>query len=173
MVETERFPKLNPEDYAGKFEAWREVVDRMHSGSVFTSNPKPAWSPLRVPLSEARVALVTTAGAHLKTQEPFDLRDERGDWTWRRIPGGTQTQGIAVSHEHYDTGPANEDPNVVLPLDALRALVGAGMVGSESPLHAGMMGWIPNGKPLVEETAPEVAAELVRAGVDAAVLTPG
>lgn len=170
MTETKR---LRKSDLVAKFEAWREVVDKMHANSVFTTNESAAFSPLVKPLNEARIALVTTAGAHLRSQPAFDLTDESGDWSWRRIPGDVDVADIAVSHAHYDTTDANDDPNVVFPIDALRSLVAGGEVGEVSPLHAGLMGWIPDGTPLREKTAPEVAAALAESGADAVVLTPG
>jgi D-proline reductase (dithiol) PrdB len=47
------------------------------------------WTPLRKPLSECTVALVTTAGVHLKGQKPFDMSDPDGDPSFREIPGNT------------------------------------------------------------------------------------
>ena len=47
-------------------------------------DPVP-WSPLRRPLQDARVALVTTAGLSLPAQEPFDNEVRGGDWTFREI----------------------------------------------------------------------------------------
>lgn len=165
--------RLTKDAYKTKFEAWRAVVDKMHANSVFTTNASAAFTAMSKPLRESTVALVTTAGVHLTTQTPFDLRDERGDWSWRAIPGDVDVRDIVVSHEHYDTSDANSDPNVVFPIDALRALARAGMVGEVSRLHAGLMGWIPDGAPLRDETAPAVAEALREAGVDAVVLTPG
>lgn len=165
--------RLSKDDYEAKFKAWRAVVDKMHVNSVFTTNESPAFTPLPKPLNECTVALVTTAGVHLASQTPFDLRDEHGDWTWRAIPGDVDVRDIVVSHEHYDTSDANSDPNVVFPIDALRTLARDGMVGGVSTLHAGLMGWIPDGTPLRDETAPEVARALREAGADAVVLTPG
>ena len=40
------------------------------------------FAPLRKPLSEAKVALVTTAGLHLRGDRPFDS----GDQSYRVIP---------------------------------------------------------------------------------------
>jgi D-proline reductase (dithiol) PrdB len=165
--------RLHPEDYEEKFESWRAVVAGMHANSVFTGNREPAWTPAEKPLRESRVALLTTAGAHLRSQAAFDLADEHGDWSYRIIPGDTDVRDIAVSHAHYDTTSANEDPNVVLPLDALRTLVEQGKVGAASPVHIGMMVWVPDGRPLQEQTGPAVAAVLEEAGVDYCVLTPG
>ena len=49
------------------------------------------WTPLTKPLSECKVALVSSAGIHLKTDETFDYDRERrqptwGDPTHREIP---------------------------------------------------------------------------------------
>lgn len=167
------FKRLDPEDYREAFQSWRDVVAGMHAHTVFTSNPEPAWTPFSTPLPEARVALLTTAGVHLRSQEPFDLDDEHGDWSYREIPGDVELADLQVTHSHYDTTAANEDPNVVFPLRALRTLVERGEVGEVSPLHIGMMGFIPDGTPLVEETAPRVAQALEDADVDYCVMTPG
>lgn len=165
--------RLTKDDYKRKFEAWRQVVDKMHANSVFTANKSAAFTELSKPLSECRVALVSTAGVHLKSQTPFDLTDLHGDWSWRPIPGDVDARDLMVSHIHYDTTDANADPNVVFPIDALRWLANEGAVGEVSPLHAGLMGWIPDGTPLKKQTAPEVAIALRGADVDAVVLTPG
>jgi D-proline reductase (dithiol) PrdB len=165
--------RLTKADYRQKFTAWREVVDKMHANSVFTTNDSAAFTELLKPLSECRVAFVSTAGVRLKSQPPFDLENERGDWSWRRIPGDVDARNLIVTHAHYDTTDANEDPNVVFPIDALRSLAQDGTVGGVSALHAGLMGWIPDGAPLQEQTAPEVAHALKDADVDAVVLTPG
>lgn len=165
--------RLDPATFEGAFTDWRARVDKMHANTRFTPNPDAAWSPVTKPVSRSRVALVTTAGAHLRSQPAFDLADEHGDASYRLLPGDTDVADLAVSHAHYDTADANADPNVVLPLDALRGLVTDGVVGEASPIHVGMMGWVPDGAVLRDETAPEVARLLVDAEVDACVLTPG
>ncbi|MBW2149383.1 MAG: hypothetical protein JRI22_20490 [Deltaproteobacteria bacterium] len=42
----------------------------------FASSP---WLPVEGTTGDLRVALITTAGVHLKTQRPFDMADRRGD----------------------------------------------------------------------------------------------
>lgn len=156
-----------------KFERWRGIVDRMHSATRFTPNDQVSWTPLAKPVSECTVALVTTAGVHLKTQRPYDLMNELGDPSFRHIPGTVQIDQLAVSHSHYDTTDANSDPNVVFPIDRLRELEAEGMVGRVANRHIGMMGWNPDGRRVKEETAPEIARVLREDGVDVAILTPG
>ncbi|MDH5678925.1 MAG: glycine/betaine/sarcosine/D-proline family reductase selenoprotein B, partial [Nitrospinota bacterium] len=39
------------------------------------------WAPFDKPLSQARIALLTTAGVHMRADTPFDMQDSTGDPT--------------------------------------------------------------------------------------------
>ena len=52
---------------------------------VFDDTP---WARFEGSLNEAKVAIVTTAGVHLKGDRPFDMQDPEGDATVRVIPSG-------------------------------------------------------------------------------------
>ena len=164
---------LNPADLEAKFQQWRGIVDKMHANTRFTPNDRLSWTPLRTPLAQAVVALVSTGGVHRKDQPPYDLMDQHGDWSFREIGGDVAVADLMVSHSHYDTTDANADPNVVFPIDRLRELAAEGTIGSVSPLHIGMMGWNPDGARVRDETAPAVATKLREASVDVVILTPG
>jgi D-proline reductase (dithiol) PrdB len=60
---------------------------------------------------------------------------------------------------------------VVFPIDRLRELAADGRIGGVAPTHYSF-GWIRDVRPLVAETAPAVARELIAARVGAVVLTP-
>jgi D-proline reductase (dithiol) PrdB len=160
-------------DLEERFRRWLKLTSEMHDNANFTANATLAWAHMLKPLSECRVALVTTAGAHLRSQPPHDLLNSLGDPSFREIPGSTRAEDIAVDHTHYDTSDANADPNCVMPVDRLRELVEAGVVGAVAPLHYGFMGFIPDGRLLRDTTAPIVAEQLQRQRVDAVLLTPG
>lgn len=160
-------------DREERFQRWVKLTLEMHDNTRFTPNDHIAWAPMTKPLAECTVALVTTAGAHLKTQPAFDLLDPHGDTSYREIPGDTPASALAVSHSHYDTTDANADPNCVFPIDRLHELAAAGMVGGVAPLNFGFMGFIPDGRMLRDSTAPVVAEALRAEGADAVVLTPG
>ena len=123
----------------------------------------------RRPLSESRLALVTTGGVHLPEQERFDIDDPLGDCSYREIP--SDAYALTWTHAYYrpDEG---SDLDAVFPLQTLRGLVEAGLVGELGPRHFSFMGAIHDPTPLVEETAPEVARKLVEDGADAVLLTP-
>jgi D-proline reductase (dithiol) PrdB len=132
------------------------------------------WAPLKTPLAETVVALVTTAGVHLKSQPPFDMADPDGDPTFRVIPSDSKRDALVITHKYYDHSAADKDLNVVLPLDRLRELKQEGAIGGIAPHVYGFMGHVdgPHLQTLTSETAPQVARRLKGDGAEAVVLTP-
>jgi D-proline reductase (dithiol) PrdB len=124
---------------------------------------------LELPLAQARVALVATAGTHLPDQPRFDL-GRSGDSSYREIP--TNSDELRFSHVGYDTSRAHEDPDVVFPLSLLRRLAAEGEVGEPAARAFSFMGYIPEPEPLLRKTGPEVAAKLVADAVDLVLLVP-
>jgi D-proline reductase (dithiol) PrdB len=132
------------------------------------------WAPLRAPLAETVVALVTTAGVHLATDPPFDMEDPQGDPSFRVVPADAPRASVTITHKYYDHSAADRDLNVVLPVDRLRELRDEGRVGGIAPRIYSFMGHVDGVhlSTLIERTAPEVAARLVADGAGAAFLTP-
>ena len=156
-----------------RFADWLRRIDAMHVGARHLANDSTAFAPLRRPLAEARVGLLTTAGAHVHGDEPFDVDDPAGDPGFRAIPDTVDLAELRFAHAHYDTSRAEEDPNVVLPLGPLHELVREGVVGSSAPVHVGTMGFNPDPQRLVDATAPAIVEVFEGAGVDVVVLSPG
>ena len=127
-------------------------------------------TPLRVPLSECRVALITTAGFFLDGQAPF----EGGDCSYREIPNAIETQALINGHKSaaYDERGLETDPNLAFPLDRFKELETAGKIGSLNHRHFSFMGSITKPDALIEKTAPEVGQMLKSDSVDVAFLTP-
>jgi len=121
------------------------------------------------PLEECRLALVTTGGVHLPEQPRFDIDDPLGDCSYREIPADAAQ--LTWTHAYYrpDEG---ADLDAVFPLWTIRELAAEGVVGELNRRHFAFMGAIHDPGPLIDETAPEVAAKLADDGVDAALLTP-
>ena len=96
------------------------------------------WSPgarLKKPLSEARVALVTTAGFYLPGQTPFDQSFRHNDCSYREIPWGTRVDSLQIgqSSDAFDHSGIEADRNLTLPLDRLSELIEAGDGRRSSP----------------------------------------
>jgi D-proline reductase (dithiol) PrdB len=135
-----------------------------NKGSIpFTNFTKPA--------NESVVALITTAGVHLKSQPVFDV--DAGDPTVRLIPGATEDKDLMISHTHFDRSDADQDINCVFPLARLRELAAEGIIKEVAANHYGLMGYIPNTAPLLEESIPFIVQQLQNDQVDAVILNPG
>lgn len=129
---------------------------------------------LTKPLSECKFALVTTAGLRLSDDTPFDRSIRFGDTSYRELPNDAETQELIEDHRSstFDHLGIAADKNLALPLDRFRELKDRGVIGSLNARHFSFMGSIIGPRPLINESAPEVAAKLKSDGVDAVFLTP-
>ena len=136
-------------------------------------DPVPC-AALRVPLAEARVALVTSAGLVPPGAPPFDDGVRGGDWSYRVIEGATDPPTLGEFHRSaaFDHRGIAADRNLALPLDRLRELAAAGEIGAVAPRHLSFMGSITAPGRLIKRSAPEAAEMLVRDAVDVALLVP-
>jgi D-proline reductase (dithiol) PrdB len=135
------------------------------------------WRPgdrLEKPLSQARVALITTAGFYLPDQQPFQQSFRHDDCSFRVIPWGTPTEMLLIgqSSDAFDHTGIEADRNLALPLDRLRELVDDGIVGEGAPRHFSFMGSIIAPARLISESGPEIARLLGDDKVDAVFLAP-
>ena len=135
------------------------------------------WRPASVltkPLSEARIALITTAGFYLPSQQPFDQSFRHDDCSYREIPSGTPTSILQIgqSSDAFDHSGIEADRNLTLPLDRLQELIDASIVGQSAPRHFSIMGSIIAPAKLISESGPEIARKLVDDRVDGVLLAP-
>jgi D-proline reductase (dithiol) PrdB len=132
------------------------------------------FTPFDGELKRATVAIVTAGGVHLREQEPFNIADELGDLGFRIIPPDADSSELMVTHHHYDHSDADQDINVVFPLDVLRDLKAEGLIGDLARKHVGYMGYTMQLKAMYEGTAPQIANEIDRGSrADVVVLTGG
>lgn len=138
-----------------------------------TVDPVP-WTPLRKPLSECRLALVSSAGFVAPGQEPFSPSVKGGDSSFREIPADADVATLAEHHKSrsFDHAGVQRDPNLGLPIDRLRELAASGRVGLVNHRHISFMGSITAPGRLMRDFAPEAARRLVADDVDAVLLVP-
>jgi D-proline reductase (dithiol) PrdB len=125
---------------------------------------------LNKPLSQVRLALVTTAGLHLREDSPFTP----GDQTFRIIPSMSSAKDIIQSHNSigFDRTAIYRDLNISFPVDRVKELMERKVIGSTTANYYSFMGAQTNPKRILEETGPSVARLLLEDGADAAILTP-
>ncbi len=130
--------------------------------------------PLRRPLAQCRLALVSSAGFVLPGQVPFNVSMPGGDPSFREIPSDVDVRTLIDTHrsETFDHAGLREDPNVAFPIDRVRELAEKGRIGPVNRRHLSFMGSITAPGRLMRQTAPEAARCLVADGVDVALLIP-
>ena len=127
----------------------------------------PVQPVVAPPLSEATVAIVTTA-ALARAGEPWT------DQTHEYRLFDREAEGLLMAHNstNFDRSGFALDRNVVYPLDRLAEMEAEGALGRVAPRHASFMGSTFELSAFVLDTGPKLAAELRGDGVDVALLTP-
>ena len=132
------------------------------------------WAPLGMPLAEARVAIVTTGGVHLRDDRPFNRDLPGGESSYRIIPSDADPADIVQSHFSigFDRTAIYRDLNITYPADRMRELAARGVIGGVAPNHYSFMGALRDCTAIAEQTGPEVARRLKDEGVNLVFLTP-
>ena len=129
----------------------------------------PVWTTPNKPVSQMRVALITTAGLHYRDDPAFEFADA----TCRPIDGQEDPDDLVMSHSsvNFDKTGFAEDVNLVFPLGRFRELLAQRVIGSLADVHYSFMGagLLPSA---YEKSASQVAGLLKQDKVDAVFLTP-
>ncbi len=155
-----RFPSL-AQRFITAYEPWQ------------SGEPTP-WAKVTKPLSQSKLAIVTTSGVHHSDQNPFDMQDSEGDPSFRVIDGPTILDGYKITHDYYDHSDAEKDINIIFPIERLQELQREGVVGELAQKHYSFMGHI-DGRhiaTLIGQSAKQVVDKLRQDAVDIVLLTP-
>ena len=145
---------------------------------AFEAPASMPWTPLAKPLSESRIALVTTAGLNVRGVEPpFDYEREQrepqwGDPSYRTLPRDVRQDQVQTGHLHINNADIDRDFNVAIPISRMLELEAAGVVGAVAQANYSFMGFQPNTQEWSATYAPEVARRMTAEGIDAVLLTP-
>ncbi len=131
------------------------------------------FTPLKKSLDQSRLAIVTTAGVHLRTDAAF-LHQAPPDSSYRLIPSDSSTSEIVQSHPSigFDRTAIYKDLNVTFPIDRVNELAEAKIINSVAKNHFSFHGAQRDPSKIVEKSAPEVAKHLIMDGVDCVLITP-
>lgn len=130
---------------------------------------EPAFTRLGKPLSEARVAIVTSAALHRPDQERYIA----GDTRFRVFD--REDRNLIMGHwsPNFDHTGIQLDLNVVYPIDRLDEMEAEGAIGSVAPRHFAFAGNQPETvAELRLDTGPACAQEMLADAVDVVLLTP-
>ncbi len=105
----------------------------------WVENDSTPFTPLTKPISECRIALISSGGIMYRDQPRF----HREDASYRRIPLDARRDELSVWHFGYPTGDAERDVNCVFPLERMRRLYAAAGVIPAKTRRSGVQlhGW--------------------------------
>lgn len=138
------------------------------------------------PLTESRLALITSSGYFVEDDDPrpFGVADMSQEEAVVRIeeflkvepalsaiPMDTPRDRLRVRHGGYDVRGAEADPNVVLPLEPLKALQETGTIGSLLSHAYSFVGACAQTR-LLKVSGPQWVGMLHQQSADCALLVP-
>lgn len=169
------------------------LLDLMYAWQVRGYTGEGTWNyddgpftPLGKPLTDARLALLTSSGHFVEGDDPQPFgvanmsQDEatarigeflKQEPTLSAIPSLTPNERLRVRHGGYDIRGAQRDPNVAFPLERLRELQQERLVGELAPDAYSFVGACAQ-TPLLKRTGPQWVEMLRQQEVDAALLVP-
>ena len=127
------------------------------------------WVANDKPLSEKKVAIITTAGLNFREDHNFEFVDS----SYRALPRDLAASDILMTHAsvNYDRSGFQEDINVVFPVDRFKELESEGVIGRLADVNYSFMGggMLPDA---YEANVRNLAKLLKADGVDAAFIVP-
>ncbi|MBX7150087.1 hypothetical protein K1X84_00505 [bacterium] len=150
------------------------MENRLLKDYTWVVNQDAPWKHLSKDISEAKVALITTAGLYpWKQTKHFNLADENGDPSFREIKKIITQEEIRISHKYYDLKDSvNLDFNCNFPLDRLLEMEKEKKISAVSESHFSVMGETKDPKAIINDTVPKIIKLLQKYLVDVVVITP-
>ena len=159
---------------------------RGYSGAEDYAYEDGPFTPLRKPISESRLVLVTSSGHFVEGQdpEPFGVKNMTQKEAIERIDEllkveaqlspvriDTPKEKLLVRHGGYDIRGAQADPNVLFPLELLVELCKERVIGELVSEAYSFVGATSQTR-LLKQTGPQWAKMLNQQRIDAALLVP-
>lgn len=127
---------------------------------------------LSKPLSESKVAIITSAGLYKTEETAFDTDALLGDTSYRRIHKSDDLSTLNIAHTHYDHKFIKEDINTVYPIKHMEQLVDNKKLGSIADINYSFCGFVLDTEKLIVETAEGILEDLKENNVQVALLAP-
>jgi D-proline reductase (dithiol) PrdB len=130
------------------------------------------WTGYTGSPAEQTFALVTSGGLYLKDrQPPFDTVSIHGDPSFREIPKTVRQDDLGIAHAHYDHSLAEQDINVIFPIERFIELERENIIGRVADTHYSFS-YVNDAVRLVTETVPQLISRVKAARVDILFLVP-
>lgn len=164
MMETSKKDQLRPG-------IWNTVNER-YPGSMITKDDFVPLTFLNKSLSESKLTFVSSAGVQPVGTMPFDTVHPIGDYTYRKVPSNLNPEGLEIHQLKYPTVGANQDINVIFPIERLQELAQEGIVGGLTENFFSFIGYNMDPDQLEQKLAEDIADAVVKDNADIALLSP-
>jgi D-proline reductase (dithiol) PrdB len=151
---------------------WHTINER-YPGSMVTRDTYVPLAPLAKPLSQARLVLISSCGVHRTCDRPLDVCHPFGDFGFRRVPSNASPAELTIHQLKYPHDDADQDINVVFPIERLQELAAEGTLGGLTPNFFSFIGYNMDPERFERTVAHEIAEAVdVEEKADVALLVP-
>ena len=150
---------------------WETVNDRYPGSMITHRDTVPLARPER-PLSESRVAFISSAGVQPRGTLPFDVVHPVGDYSFRRVPSSSRPKDLEIHQIKYPTDGAERDLNVIFPIERLQELAAEGVIGGLTENFHTFIGYNMDPERLERTLAEDLAAAVESEEPDIVLLAP-
>ena len=164
MTETSRPRQL-------RSDVW-ETVNGRYPGSMITKEDTVPLAKPDKPLSEAKLTFISSAGVQPKGTLPFDTVHPVGDYTYRKVPSASKPEDLEIHQLKYPTVGANQDLNVIFPIERLQELAAEGVIGGLTDHFFSFIGYNMDPEQMELKLAEDIADAAVKDHADIALLCP-
>ncbi len=151
---------------------WQTINER-YPGSMIRKERFVPQARLAKPLAEARLALISSCGVHLKGDRPLDVCHPFGDFRFLRVPSTARHDDLIIHQLKYPHDDADVDINVIFPIERLQELRDERRIGSLTPNFFSFIGYNMDPEKFERTVAAGIAEAVVgEEGADCALLAP-
>lgn len=150
---------------------WATVNER-YPGSMVSKDDLVPLAKLKKPIGQSRLTFVSTAGVQLRNSLPFDTSHPVGDYTFRRVPSDSKVADLEIHQLKYPTSGAEEDLNVIFPIERLGELVRDRYIGGLTKNFFSFIGYNMDAERLERTLAEDIAEEVEAEKPDIVLMAP-
>lgn len=150
---------------------WATVNER-YPGSMVSKDDLVPLAKLKKPIGESRLTFVSTAGVQPRNTLPFDTAHPVGDYSFRRVPSDSKVADLEIHQLKYPTSGAEEDLNVIFPIERLGELVRDKYIGGLTKNFFSFIGYNMDAERLERTLAEDIAEEVEAEKPDIVLMAP-
>lgn len=172
---------IDVEKFKGDYDKWVDEslsdyqagkMDKIIKKYPFIVADDIPWTPYKGVPSAQTFAIVTSGGLYLKeSQAPFDTVSIHGDTSFRELPKTVRQEDLGIAHAHYDHSLAEQDFNIIFPLQRLIELEKEKIIGRLAKTNYSFS-YVNDVATLVKKTIPDLIMRIRSQAIDVLFLVP-